>query len=159
MADMIGERMSDKTNGLATADDFRKMQEFEEPERVLLPKLGKEVLLRRPSLIFFLSRGRVPLSLSNKIASAGKDAALTWKEIQDGAKWMFEVLQAVMVQPRCVMENPKADEITADMIDMDDAQFMVAWAQGEHFSTGGKEATSLDRFPGERRPEAGSGHG
>lgn len=148
-----------KANGLATADDFRKLAEFEEPERVRLPKLGKDVMLRRPSLLFFLSRGRVPLSLSSKITGAGKDAPLTWKEIQDGAQWMFEIIQAVMVMPRCVMKDPKAGEITADMIDMDDAQFIVAWAQGEHFSTGGKEAASLDRFPGKRQPKAGRAGG
>ena len=147
-----------KPNGLATADDFRHMQEFEEPERVRLPKLGKDVMLRRPSLLFFLCRGKVPLSLSQKITGGGKDQQLSWQEIQDGAKWMFEIIQAVMVQPRCTM-NPGPGEISPDMLDMDDAQFIVSWSQGEHISTGGNEAASLDRFRGKRRTRSGSAHG
>jgi hypothetical protein len=141
-----------KTNGLATAADFREAQRFGEPEPVRLPKLGKSVLLRRPTPEWFIFRqARLPVTL---LAKNGAKEQLTPGQIVEAAKWMYEGLQAIMVQPKLSL-NPGPDEISPDMIDIEDAQFMLRWAQGEVID----EAASLETFRGERPTPHPGKHG
>ena len=73
-------------NGIASAADFRTAAAASKspPERVVLPKLGKAVLMRRPAPMWFIFRGRLPQSLAIRAfpqalgpggAGAGSDSA------------------------------------------------------------------------------------
>ena len=135
----------DKKNGIATADDFRKSLEFDPPERVVLPKLGLAVLLRRPSPMWLMFRGRLPVTLAARM-SANADREAKPEDILASADWLFKLLQAVMVRPRCVMDPVSDDEISPDLIDMDDVAFIASWASGEEVDA----ANSLNTFRSER---------
>jgi len=137
-----------KANGVATLDDFRKMRDFEPVELVPLPvftkKTGKKVKLRRPTPLWFLMHDRVPLTLSQRAEAEKRN--LTGAEIKESVEWMRVVLAQVMVEPKC-------DDELLDLIDIDDATFIVRWAHGEEIAAQeGEETMSLDRFRGEREP-------
>src|SRR5579872_5631889 len=97
--------MADETTqnngGMATADDFLKAREFEPTERLRLPKLGKDILVRRPQPLYFVLRDRLPATLAGKI-TGGPDA--NHKEraeaLIEGARFMYEILRDVMVEPK-----------------------------------------------------------
>ncbi len=140
---------NDRKNGIATAEDFRNAFEFSAPERVVLPKLGKPVILRRPNPNWYMYRGRLPVTLAASLSDIAKnDGQVTQADIYASADWFLHLLQAVMVQPKCVMNPIHADEISPDMMDMDDVIFIQAWASGEAVD----EANSLATF----RPERGA---
>ena len=67
--------MGKNTNGVATGADFRKLAEagaFEEPARVVLPKSGFEVVLRRPTKFYWaLRRSEWPRELREKLDLVG----------------------------------------------------------------------------------------
>lgn len=132
-----------ENNGLATSDDFRKAVEFDPPERVRLPKLGKDVMLRRPRTMWFLTHDELALSLSGQLAS--DDQKQKREARRESVRWMLEVIQTVMVHPRCSL-TPKEGEISPDLLDMEDANFIVKWAYGEIITREGQEAKSLDTF-------------
>jgi len=134
-----------ETNGIATAEDFKAVMEFGPAERVTLPKLGKPVLLRRPSPMWMLFNGRLPVTLAAKQAGAQAGKANV-EEIMSSAQWMFHLLQNVMVKPRCVMNPVASDEISPDMMQMEDVVFIMGWAAGEEVD----EARSLSTFREER---------
>lgn len=139
-----------KVNGFATVDDFRRMREFEPTEKVKLPKLGKEVLLRRPTPLWFMMHQRVPVSLSTKVGEL-PDAKPTASDVKESAQWFKELLQQTMISPECT------DEIL-DLIDMEDALFISRWAQGELLGKG-EETKSLDTFRDERESPDARPHG
>jgi hypothetical protein len=64
-----------KPNGVASANDFRKLAEgsaFEEPSRVVLPKSGYGVVLRRPTKFYWaLRRTGWPRELREKLDLVG----------------------------------------------------------------------------------------
>lgn len=131
-------------NGIASASDFRDamLQSFGDPQAVKLPKLGKKVMLRRPSEMWWLFNGRLPITMAAKMSSGPTDGRVRVEEIVESAEWIFHVLTNIMVKPRCVMLPRKEDEISPDMVDMDDATFMVRWASGEEVT----ETDSLSTF-------------
>lgn len=133
------------TNGIATADDFKAAMSFSDPVRVTLPKLGKAVLLRRPSPTWMLFNGRLPVTMAAKMSKTSPDNS-SIESMIESAEWMFRLLRSVMVSPRCVMEPGAEDEISPDMIDMEDVTFIMGWAAGEEVD----EANSLRTFRGER---------
>jgi hypothetical protein len=140
--------MSKASNGIATADDFRKAAEtqFEEPQLVTLPKLGKKVLMRRPTPSWMIFNGRLPVTMAARLSNATDTESARAESIVSAAEWMFKLVNAVMVKPRCVL-NPKGnDEISPDLIDMEDIQFIMAWAAGEEVD----EANNLNTFRGKR---------
>ncbi len=134
-------------NGIATASDFKQamVASFGNPEAITLPKLGKPVLLRRPSEMWWLFNGRLPITMASKMARVQTDAKAQVEDIVDSAEWIFHVLQAIMVMPKCVLRPMKDDEISPDMVDLEDATFMVRWASGEEVT----EANSLRTFRGD----------
>ena len=134
-----------QTNGIATAADFEQLMEFSEPQRVILPKLGKPVMMRRPTPMWMMFHGRLPMTMAAKMARTNGETNKA-EDIVESAEWMFRLANAVMVQPRCVMEPNGSNEISPDMIHLEDMLFIMRWAVGEEVD----EAKSLDTFRAER---------
>jgi hypothetical protein len=137
-----------KENGVATAEDFAQALRSDEPEPelVTLPTLKKKVLLRRPSPMWLMFNGRLPVTMAAKMARNPSDSASKAEELIESARWMYILLNKVMVKPRCVMEPTGRNEISPDMIDMTDVLFIMRWAVGEEVD----EANSLNTFRDER---------
>jgi len=146
--------VSERKNGLATLDDFRAKgkrnhnfsgmtRQFDPPEHVKLPVLGKQVELRRPTMLWFALNEHLPVSLGEHvITTTGKNTS-TAEELKERARWMKKIIEAVMVKPIC------SDELL-DVMDIDDALFIVRWAHGEFVAGEDGEAKSLDTFREER---------
>jgi hypothetical protein len=147
--------MSKEKNGLATLEDFRItkkrnrnfsavfMREFDAPEHVRLPILGKEIMLRRPTVLWFTLHERVPMSLSEQLIPATENSKPKVEDIKERARWVKQVVEAVMVKPAC------SDELL-DLMDIDDALFIFRWAHGEVVAGEDGEAKSLGTFREER---------
>ena len=140
-------------NGIATAEDFKAVMEFGPDQKVLLPKLQKHVLLRRPSPMWMLFNGRLPVTMAAKMAQTASDSKQAVSDMVESAQWMFHLLNHVMVKPRCVLEPMSSNEISPDMIDMEDAVFIMGWAAGEEVDG----TRSLNTFRDERSaPDVGA---
>jgi len=137
--------MSDEQNNhLATAADFKLVQEVERPvERITLPKLGKAVLLRRPTARWFIYRGQFPAVLAAKMAGQD-DQQRSVDDLHRIAKWVVDLLGEVMVQPR-VSLSPGPGEISPDMICDDDLNFIIKWSLGVVASDGGDLSSFRDQ--------------
>ncbi|HEV2178565.1 MAG TPA: hypothetical protein VGW33_15370 [Terriglobia bacterium] len=126
-------------NHIASAEDFREANGRGEPERVVLPKLGRAVLLRRPTPMWFLFHGQLPTSLAARAQNGGPGAGSafvqTAEDLRALADWMVPLLQEVFVQPR-LSTNPGPGEISPELLDMEDANFVIRWAVGEIQGTG-----------------------
>jgi hypothetical protein len=145
-------------NGLATAEDFARAAEVRESkaERVVLPKLDKAVLLRRPSPVWFVFRGRLPQSLAARVAGRGFDLVgeqTSMPELGELADWILAILRETMVDPR-VSLDPGPGEIPPELLDIEDVNFILRWAYGEVRTEGEGSVTSLDGFRSEREPVA-----
>ncbi|HLI35047.1 MAG TPA: hypothetical protein VKW70_08375 [Terriglobia bacterium] len=146
----------EQNNHLATPQDFKLAQELDrEVHRVVLPKLGKAVLMRRPSPLWFIFRGQLPASLASRVAQANAGAPpnpplKAPEDFQRVARWVVELLEEIMVQPR-VSLSPGPGEIPPDLISDEDLNFMIRWAMGEVASDGGdaSSAGDLARFRGD----------
>ena len=130
-------------NGIASAADFRTAAAASKspPERVVLPKLGKAVLMRRPAPMWFIFRGRLPQSLAIRAfpqalgpggAGAGSDSAgaSALEELALLADWIIALLEEVLVEPH-VSRDPGPDELSPEMLDAEDVNFIIRWAYGE----------------------------
>ncbi len=79
-----------KGNSIARAEDFRQAAEArraegQTPERLKLPKSALQVVLRRPSLMWFLFHGHLPVSLAARQSGAG------WPGADDiSPEWLAE---------------------------------------------------------------------
>jgi hypothetical protein len=129
---------------------------------VVLPKLGKAVLMRRPAPMWFIFRGRLPQSLAIRAfpqalgpggAGAGSDSAgaSALEEMALLADWIIALLEEVLVEPR-VSRDPGPDEISPDLLDAEDVNFIIRWAYGE---VGSDARDDLAAFRPER-PVAGA---
>jgi hypothetical protein len=137
-------------NGVASSDDFLfAAQQRGQPERVVLPKSGLKVLLRRPSPMWFLFRGLLPASLAVRL-EGGQARLETVEDLRALAEWMVPLLGEVFVEPRLALE-PGPGEISPDLLDLEDASFVVRWAVGEVAS----ESSDLAGFREDRAPAAG----
>jgi len=153
----------EKKNGLATPEDFERAAEAREsqPERVVLPKLGKAVLLRRPSPVWFVFRGRLPQSLAARIADqgaiSGAERVATAQDMAELADWIIAILQETLLEPRISL-NPGPGEIPPELLDIEDVNFILRWAYGELRTEGEGGVASLDSFRSGRE-SAGLGPG
>jgi hypothetical protein len=154
--------VSERKNGLATLDDFRAKgkrnhnfsgmtRQFDQPEHVKLPVLGKQVELRRPTMLWFALNEHLPVSLGEHVMPAKQEARTTVEEMQERARWMKKIIEAVMVKPTCT------DELL-DVMDIDDALFIVRWAHGEVIAGEDGEAKSLGTFRQERGLQESDAH-
>ncbi len=127
-------------NGVASSDDFLFAARLRgQPESVVLPKSGLKVLLRRPSPMWFLFRGLLPASLAVRLE--GRQARIeTVEDLRTLAEWMVPLLGEVFVEPRLALE-PGPGEISPDLLDLEDASFVVRWAVGEVASESGDLAS------------------
>ncbi|MGH9358070.1 MAG: hypothetical protein ACRD06_02615 [Terriglobia bacterium] len=121
-------------NHIATPQDFKSAQDLDRRvERVVLPKLRKAVLLRRPSPLWFAFRGQLPQSLA--VTAAAPDRVQP-PVIQnpEGAQaltnWILDLLTEVMVEPRISL-SPGPGEIPPELISDEDLTFILRWAVGE----------------------------
>lgn len=136
-------------NGLASSDDFQLAARVRgEPERVVLPKSGLKVMLRRPSPMWFLFRGLLPASLAARV-EGGQARIETVEDLRALAAWMVPLLGEVFVEPRLALE-PGPGEISPDLLDLEDAGFVVRWAVGEVAESG-----DLATFRADGSPAAG----
>jgi hypothetical protein len=137
-------------NGVASSDDFQFAARTRgQPEYVVLPRSGLKVLLRRPTPMWFLFRGLLPASLAARL-EGGKARIETVEDLRALADWIVPLLGEVFVEPRLVLE-PGPGEISPDLLDLEDASFVVRWAVGEVAS----EASDLATFHGDGSPVAG----
>ncbi len=148
-------------NGIAKPEDFRALWDRTPAERVVLPKLGMAVLLRRPTPMWFLFRGQLPVTLAARLQSGGASLG-TIEDLQALADWIVPLLAHVFVEPKLAL-HPGPGEISPDLLDIEDASFVIRWAVGEvtGLEDGGQGITNdLRPFRGE--PEsvaAGAGGG
>ncbi len=122
-------------NGIARAEDFLALRDAATAERVVLPKLGKAVLLRRPTPMWFLFRGQLPATLAGRLQD-GSASFNTVEDFQALATWVVPLLSHVFVEPGLSL-HPGAGEISPDLLDIEDASFVIRWAVGEVTSEGG----------------------
>ncbi|MDE3180388.1 MAG: hypothetical protein KGM47_12105 [Acidobacteriota bacterium] len=133
-------------NHIATAEDFRTALDCGRTvERVLLPKLRKPVLMRRPSPLWFIFRGQLPQALA--LPAAGCEEAnrggQTDEDVLTLTHWIFDLLREVMVQPRISL-SPGPGEIPPDLIADEDLNFIIRWAVGEVVSDGSDDSATGD---------------
>lgn len=127
------------------------MEHDRRAERVVLPRLGKPVLMRRPPPLWFVFRGQLPQTLAAGAASGASAAAPGSAEDADRvAHWISELLAEVMVEPR-VSHSPGPGEIAPEMIAAEDLNFIVRWAVGEVApgELAGSSACDLSSFRGQ----------
>ncbi len=145
-------------NHIATTADFRAAQELGrgQPERVILPKLGKAIIMRRPTPAWFIFRGQFPATLAARplrqggsAASGGDGELKDQNDMQRFAGWVVELLDEVMIQPR-VSLAPGPGEISPDLIDDEDLTFIIKWSMGVVAPDG----RGLDEFRSESKPAA-----
>jgi hypothetical protein len=138
------------TNGVASPDEFLFAARLRgQPEHVVLPKSGLKVLLRRPSPMWFLFRGLLPASLAVKL-EGGQARVETVEDLRALAEWMVPLLSEVFVEPR-LAPQPGPGEISPDLLDLDDASFVIRWAVGEVAS----ESCDLASFRPDATPATG----
>ena len=92
--------MSDRTNGIATAADFRQLTRFE----LVLPS-GRKVRLATVSLKFTLTHVQRFQTLAARMAEADK-APPTEQEAEDFEAWLDLLLADVVIEPK-VSLHPK----------------------------------------------------
>ena len=130
--------MSQKPNGIASAADFKNAASAANPpERIVLPKSGFAVLLRRPTAfgIWMLDQRLVELQekieardLSLGPAPAGPQAQASspWSEWRD---LMRKAIEDAVVQPKLSL-TPGRNEIHPDWLPQEDQIFLVRWVRG-----------------------------
>jgi hypothetical protein len=127
---------SNKDNGIALAEEFRKAAErTNPPERVVLPKSGLAVLLRRPTTFAVWMLDQRLAELQSPVASGqlpegetGNRQPATGNYVQ----WRDTVRRAVeeaMVQPKLSL-TPGPNEIHPSWLPEEDQVFVLRWVRG-----------------------------
>ena len=128
-------------NGVAKPEDFRRAAEqrkaeTQAAERVMLPESRHAVMLRRPTPMWFLFHGHLPMSVAARQsapaggAAGGAAAIQTAEELAEFSSWIVELLSEVFVRPRLSL-NPGAEEISPEWLPEEDVNFIIRWAVGE----------------------------
>ncbi len=140
-------------NGIATAADFRRAaearaeDEFEEPQRVVLPGSGLAVMIRRPRVAYFALRG---LPLPQSLAVQGLDESEHREgDTQKFAERMVALLKSAVVSPHLSLD-PGVDEISPNWLCEEDITFLFRYLVGEVLA-GGQDLASFRAGP---RPDA-----
>jgi len=141
-------------NGVASVEDFQTAAQARgTPERLTLPKSGLKVVLRRPNPMWFLFHGLLPASLAARV-EGGQARIESVEDLRVLADWMVPLLTEVFVEPRLALE-PGPGSISPDLLDLDDATFVIRWAVGEVASEAGSDLASFR----DERSSAASGAG
>ena len=148
-----------KSNGIATANDFRKLAEdsaFEQPSRVLLPKSGLGVVLRRPTKFYWaLRRSEWPSALREKLdlVGVGVRPDLTADETLLLVREDQQMLNEAFVDPVPSL-SPGPTQFDPHWLPKEDTVFILKYLRGQVLANG----QDLEAFPrGEQGPPAGSG--
>jgi hypothetical protein len=148
-----------KASDIATAADFRKLAEdgaFEEPRRVVLPKSGYGVLLRRPTKFYWaLRRSAWPRELREKLdlLAAGGRPELAAEETLLLVREDQQMLNEAFVDPKPCLD-PGAMQFDPNWLPKEDAEFILKYLRGQVLANG----QALETFPGgEPGHPAGSG--
>jgi hypothetical protein len=167
----VENRESPISNGVATAADFRRAAEdsaFEPTERIVLPKSGLAVMLRRPKPVAFtLFAARLPSSLAARVQSGGAGTVpASAEDLVALSRFWTSMLEQMFVQPKLSL-MPGPHEIHPTWIPNEDANFLIRWAVGEISSAGlltgpgGEGSVDLAPFCAQPKPPvsgAGGGH-
>lgn len=144
-------------NHIATAAEIKAAAEaysFGPPERVVLPKSGFPVILRRPKAIAFsLSTHRLPASLAAKTQEdpASCTTAPSREEIVAISNFWVEMFKKIFVDPKLSLD-PGPAEIHPNWLPDEDQTFLIRWAVGEVVSDGASGSVDdLAEFRGNRR--------
>ena len=136
-----------KSNGVATANDFRKLAEdsaFEEPSRVVLPKSGYGVVLRRPTKFYWaLRRTGWPRELREKLdlVGVGVKPELTADETLLLVREDQQMLNEAFVDPKPCL-NPGLTQFDPNWLPKEDAEFILKYLRGQVLANG----QDLDAF-------------
>jgi hypothetical protein len=148
-----------KTNNIATAADFRALAEasaFEEPRRVVLPKSGYGVLLRRPTKFYWaLRRSAWPRELREKLdlVAVGVRPELTAEETLLLVREDQQMLNEAFVDPKPSL-HPGSMQFDPNWLPKEDAEFILKYLRGQVLANG----QDLETFPG-GEPEHPEGSG
>jgi len=139
-----------KGNSIARAEDFRQAAEAQRaegqaPERLKLPKSALQVVLRRPSLMWFLFHGHLPVSLAARQSGAGGNESpfQNAEEFVEFSKWIVDLLSEAFVSPRLSL-TPGADDISPEWLAEEDVNFIIRWALGEVVGSGSADSSPHD---------------
>ena len=148
-----------KSDGIATANDFRKLAEdgaFEEPARVVLPKSGLGVVLRRPTKFYWaLRRSEWPRELREKLdlVGVGVRPELTADETLLLVREDQQMLNEAFVDPVPSLD-PGPTQFDPNWLPKEDAEFILKYLRGQVLANG----QDLDAFPrGEQGHPEGRG--
>lgn|SRR5487761_220442 len=132
---------------LASPQDFIASRRSEASvERVTLPKLGKAVLMRRPSPLWFVFHQSLPQTLAANIEPSSQKPLHTADDVKKLAEWIVALVSEVMVQPR-VSLSPGPEEVSPDVIADEDLNFIIRWAMGEVVAGAGNSSSVADLAP------------
>ena len=145
--------MSEGTNGIAKPEDFRNFAEasaWAEGERIMLPKSGLAVRVRRPTIMYFkLRRTSWPGELIAKLeeASAGAKLEYTAEERLFVIREDQRMLELAFVEPKLAL-HPGPDQFDPNWLPQEDALYILRYLRGEVLADG----TDLESF---RRGQSG----
>jgi hypothetical protein len=131
----------DKANRIATAADFRKLAEdsaFEEPRRVVLPKSGYGVVLRRPTKFYWaLRRSAWPRALREKLdlVAVGVRPELTADETLLLVREDQQMLEEAFVDPRPSLDLG-AMQFDPNWLPKEDSEFILKYLRGQVLANG-----------------------
>lgn len=145
-----GNGNSNGTPPLATADDFKAAADtyMEDAVAVVLPKLGKPVMLRRPHPMWFLIHSPdkgIPTPLADTLIKDDAGVGHSTADVAKGLQWSINLIIAVMVSPKASM-TPGPGEISPTMIHEDDIIYIVKWATGQ-LGGAGEDLTTFRKQP------------
>jgi hypothetical protein len=147
---------------IATADDFRRLAEagaFEEPRRVVLPKSGYGVVLRRPTKFYWaLRRSAWPRELREKLdlVGVGVRPELTAEETLLLVREDRQMLNEALVDPKPSLE-PGSTQFDPNWLPKEDAEFILKYLRGQVLANGQNLETFSGGEPG--HPEGSGGDG
>ena len=139
--------MGERGNGIATGADFRRLAEdsaFEEPSRVVLPKSGYGVVLRRPTKFYWaLRRSEWPRELREKLdlVGVGVKPELTADETLLLVREDQQMLNEAFVDPKPCL-NPGLTQFDPNWLPKEDAEFILKYLRGQVLANG----QDLDAF-------------
>jgi hypothetical protein len=146
--------MSERTNGIATAADFRKLMRFE----ITLPS-GRKVLMRMPSGKFILLHLPRFQTVAARLVNAEKEPP-SEQEVNDFEDWMDLLLVDVVVEPRVSLAPKDESELHPREIPALDRLLIFRVAVGEIGPSG--DGPDLAEFRGKAAgttPTAGASGG
>ena len=149
---------TEKTNGVASAEDFRRLAEaeaFGQPDRVILPGSGLAVIIRRPTLMYFrVRRTNWPEDLVEKMEARTLGAKLEFTPEEQ--LFLFrqdtELFKEAFVKPGLSL-TPGPDEINPNWLLEKDVDFLRRYLGGQVLADG----TELATFPGSESRDSGDG--